>query len=173
MNCFRILHLTVLIWGTVYFTIYSQSNLVQNITAAPSASNFTYPQSVFVDSPNGNIWVTDFDNNRVLRFDVSSLTDAIELHTSSLPTQYSLGQNFPNPFNSMTQIKFSTNLSGNVELVVYNILGKKVATLFNNNVTANTVYLITFDAKLLSSGIYFYSLITEQGSSVKRMCLLK
>lgn len=173
MNYFRIICLIILIWGTDHFFIYSQSNVFQNIMITPTASNFTYPQSVFVDSPNGNIWVTDFDNNRVLRFDVSELTKINEIYNSSLPTEFALEQNYPNPFNSSTLIKFSTNFSGNAKLEIYNVLGKKIMTLYNDIVTANTVYLINFDAKLLSSGIYFYSLITERGNAVKRMCLLK
>lgn len=173
MNYFRMICLIVLIWGTDHFIIYSQPILVQKTTITPTAANFTYPQSVFVDSQNGNIWVTDFDNNRVLRFDVSELTTINENKNSSMPSEFALEQNYPNPFNSSTLIRFSTGFTGNVKLELYNILGKKIMTLYDDIATSNTVYVINFDAKLLSSGIYFYSLITERGNAVKRLCLLK
>jgi hypothetical protein len=163
----------LLLLVTYYVTTYSQTNNVDNLSAAPTANNFAYPQSVFVDSPNGHIWITDFDNHRVLRFDASSLTTMDESLMSSSPASYYLGQNYPNPFNPVTQITFSTKAAGVVVLVVYNLLGQEIATLFNEVATANTVYSIAFDATSLSGGIYLYSLRTLYGNEVKKMCLLK
>lgn len=145
----------------------------QKPTAAPSASNFAYPQSIYVDSPNGHIWVTDFDNHRVMRFDVSTLTSVKQIKTEMYPENYSLAQNYPNPFNPGTQISFSVAKTGHVSLTVYNLLGQKVTELFNEVATANTRYLLSFNAENLSSGIYLYTLRTTAGISVKRMCLLK
>jgi len=173
MNFFRIRFLYLVIFGTCYLTVFAQTNGVQNITAPPTANNFAYPQSVFVDSHSGHIWVTDFDNNRVLRFDVSTLTSVDEIHTSSSPSNYFLGQNYPNPFNSSTQIMFSNSSTGVVLLEIFNLLGQKISTLFNEVATANTIYSIPFEAKNLPSGIYLYSLRTPNGSEVKKMCLLK
>ena len=149
--------------------------LLNNAVALPqtTANNFTYPQSIFVDSPNGHIWITDFSNHRVLRFDVSSLTSVSE--SGKLPSlqNFFLSQNYPNPFNGETQITFSTKSTEDVLLTVYNLLGQKIATLFDEVAAANTVYSIAFDAKNLPSGIYLYSLRTVNGNEVKRMCLLK
>ena len=156
-----------------YVTTYSQSNSVQHIMLPPNSNNFAYPQSVFVDSPNGNIWVTDFSNNRVLRFDVSMLTGVDKDHSSDFPGTFFLSQNYPNPFNPSTQISFSVKNSAHVSLTVYNILGQAVANLFNEIAAKNTVYSIVFDAKNLPSGIYLYSLRTPNGIEVKKMCLLK
>jgi DNA-binding beta-propeller fold protein YncE len=143
------------------------------VVLPPTASNFAYPQSVFIDSYSGHIWVTDFDNNRVLRFDVSTLTGIDDLESPSVISDYFLGQNYPNPFNAGTQIIFSTKNSDEVLLEVYNILGQKIITLFNDVATAGTIYSIPFEAKDLPSGIYLYSIRTTMGSEVKKMCLLK
>jgi hypothetical protein len=149
------------------------SIIPQSLSVNPTSSNFSYPQSLFIDSPNGNVWVTDFSNNRVLRFDVSTLTGVHQSHNSDSPESYFLSQNYPNPFNPSTQISFSVNNTAHVTLTVYNILGQAVATIFNEIATKNTVYSFIFDAKNLPSGIYLYSLHTLYGTEVKKMCLLK
>ena len=173
MKCFRIHFVCLFLFTAYHATAYSQNSVSYKIAAPPAANNFEYPQSVFVDSPNGHIWITDFSNHRVLRFDVSSLTTASESEKILSPKNFFLGQNYPNPFNGGTQITFSTRLTEDVVLSVYNLLGQKVTTLFDDIATANTKYSISFDAKNLSSGIYLYSLQTENGVEVKRMCLLK
>ena len=158
---------------TLHSAVYAQKNILQKTAAVPSASSFAYPQSIFVDSPNGHIWVADFDNHRVLRFDVSILTAVEKSFGSNIPREYSLAQNFPNPFNPTTQISFSIRNSAQVSLIVYNLLGQEVAVLFNEIATAYTIYSIMFDAKNLPSGMYLYSLRLPNGSEVRRMCLLK
>jgi len=166
-------YLFTILFGIFQITVLSQNKSTYKITAAPTANNFEYPQSVFVDSPNGHIWITDFDNHRVMRFDVSSLTSVSESEKLQSPQNFFLSQNYPNPFNGETQITFSTKSIEDVLLTVYNLLGQKIATLFDEAAAANTVYSIVFDAKNLPSGIYLYSLRTVNGNEVKRMCLLK
>lgn len=155
------------------YSVFSQTRQSVNLSGTPTASNFTYPQSIFIDSPNGHIWVTDFDNNRVMRFDVSSLTAVENSNESTTPNKFFLSQNFPNPFNPVTQISFSVNTSQRVSLTVFNLLGQKVETLFDQFALSGTVYSISFRAKNLPSGIYMYSLHTKQGVQTKRMCLIK
>lgn len=164
-----ILFLILILQGSVYSQNYRQNKVI----AAPTASNFTYPQSIFIDSPSGHIWITDFDNHRVLRFDVSSLTSMNEVHTTSFPGKFLLTQNYPNPFNAQTQISFSSKITGDAVLSVYNLLGQKIMTLFDDTATANTIYFVTFNAENLPSGVYLYSLRTTNGFEVKRMCFLK
>ncbi len=88
------------------------------------------------------------------------------------PTSYSLSQNYPNPFNPTTKINFSIPKSGMVSLKVYDILGKEVSTLVNQNISAGT-YTYEFDASRLSSGIYFYRLNVNGFNEVKKMSLIK
>lgn len=140
---------------------------------SPSITSFAYPQSVYVDSKSGHVWVSDFDNNRVLRFDVSSLTSVNNADNAQVPSEVYLGQNYPNPFNPVTQIRFSTPKDGNAVLNVYNLLGQKVATLFNSYASSNKQYVVAFDASNLPSGVYIYSLHTPTAALNKKMCLIK
>jgi len=173
MNYFKIQVICLFIIGSYVISTYAQNNLVQNDAATPSASNFAYPQSLFIDSYSGHIWVADFDNNRIMRFNVSTLTSLDELQTLALPSGFYLGQNYPNPFNPVTSISFSVRMTGEVKLEVYNLIGQKVAVLFDEIATANTIYSIQYNANNLASGIYLYSLRTSNGIEVKKMCLLK
>jgi hypothetical protein len=91
---------------------------------------------------------------------------------SSLPNDYALKQNYPNPFNPSTTIEYSIPKNGLVKLVVYDILGKEVATLVNDVKIAGN-YLIDFNASNLTSGIYFYKISSGEFSSVKKMLLIK
>jgi len=151
----------------------AQIDILENSNAGSTANSLAYPQSVFVDSQNGHVWIADFDNNRVLRYDVTELTSVEKNNESLSPAIYSLEQNYPNPFNPATQIKFSTKSTQFVSLTVYDLLGQTVAILFRGEVNANTYYSITFDASSLPGGIYLYTLQTAYGSEVKKMCLLK
>jgi hypothetical protein len=94
-----------------------------------------------------------------------------------VPDSYKLFQNFPNPFNPSTMIKFQIKESGFTTLKVFDILGKEVAVLVNEKLKEGT-YEIQFSVNQytninLSSGIYFYKLVTESFSDTKRMIILK
>jgi len=91
---------------------------------------------------------------------------------NSIPDVFQLSQNYPNPFNPVTNINFSIPKSGSVKLEVYDILGKVVATLVNENVKAGN-YKVDFDASNLSSGVYFYRINTDGFSDIKKMMLVK
>jgi photosystem II stability/assembly factor-like uncharacterized protein len=91
---------------------------------------------------------------------------------STLKPSFNIEQNRPNPFNPTTNIKFTISKSGWVKLTVYDILGKKVATLVNDNLKAGT-FNVNFDAASLTSGVYFYKMESEEFSEIKKMTLLK
>jgi len=139
----------------------------------PTARSLAYPQSVFVDSQNGNIWVTDFDNNRVLRFDVLSLTGIAGGAAVSTEEKFGLAQNYPNPFNPGTTITFALKNTAHATVTIYNMLGQAVATLFDRMASAHTVYSLWFDATNRPSGMYFYVLRSADRREVKKMCVVK
>lgn len=85
---------------------------------------------------------------------------------------FNLSQNYPNPFNPSTTIKYTLSESQFVSLKVYDVLGKEVATLVNEEVIAGS-YNVSFNANGLSSGIYFYSLIAGNITQTKSMILQK
>jgi hypothetical protein len=89
-----------------------------------------------------------------------------------VPSSYTLQQNFQNPFNPSTNIRYELPKSGFVKLVVFDALGREVETLVNEKQTPGT-YEVTFDASKYSSGVYYYKLITDGFSETKKMILIK
>jgi hypothetical protein len=88
------------------------------------------------------------------------------------PNEYSLKQNYPNPFNPATTIEFEVPTSGQVVLTVVNMLGEQLSTLVNENKTPGR-YRVTFDARSLPSGTYFYTLRTAGSTQTKKMLLVR
>lgn len=87
-------------------------------------------------------------------------------------TEYQLEQNYPNPFNPTTTIGFSLPKAEKVEIEVYDILGRKVATLLNERQSTGQ-HQVVFDAKRIGSGIYFYRLRAGSFSETKKMVFVK
>ena len=86
--------------------------------------------------------------------------------------EFMLSQNYPNPFNPTTKIKYSISQPSQVSIKVYNSLGKEIETLINEYKTAGT-YEIFFDAGNISSGVYFYRIVSGNYSETNKMILLK
>jgi CubicO group peptidase (beta-lactamase class C family) len=85
---------------------------------------------------------------------------------------FSLSQNYPNPFNPLTTINFSIPKYSKVTLKVYDVLGKEVSTLLNEELNPG-IYNKNWDASNLSSGIYFYRLQSGDYIETKKLCLIK
>lgn len=98
------------------------------------------------------------------------LTDIKEVKI--LPKEFRLNQNFPNPFNPTTQIKYELPKNEYVTLVVYDLLGNQITELVNKEQSAGE-YTINFDAANLSNGIYFYQLKAGKFISTRKMTLIK
>jgi len=116
----------------------------------------------------GAVWKRAFSD-----FGITSAEETEE----EVPNSFELSQNYPNPFNPSTTIKYSIpndekRETSNVKLIVYDILGKEVATLVNNQQKAGN-YEVNFNASNLPSGIYFYQISAENFTEVKKMTLLK
>jgi hypothetical protein len=91
----------------------------------------------------------------------------------SAPVAFRLEQNYPNPFNPSTEIRFSVEKTGSANLDVFNSLGQKVATLFDEVAEAGKFYRVKFDGANLSSGVYFYRLSSGNKSELKKLVLMK
>lgn len=113
--------------------------------------------------------------NSITTFIVSTSTD-VPTEKESLPTQFALYPNFPNPFNPETTISFDVPEPGQVRITIYNHLGQKVKTLLNEMKTAGRYQLIwngTDDVgRKVSSGVYFYQFETEKYSATRKMILI-
>ncbi|MCZ2270255.1 MAG: T9SS type A sorting domain-containing protein [Ignavibacteriales bacterium] len=90
----------------------------------------------------------------------------------SIPTRFSLNQNFPNPFNPVTSIQYAIANKQFVTLKVYDILGKEITTLVNENKEAGN-YSVDFNAAELPSGVYIYQLTTPGFIQARKMILAK
>ncbi len=156
-------------------------------------SSFSSPLLVWQDSVNysgrGSSSVTaKGDFNIAVAFDPTALRNGnvvsdifikkgilVPVNISENTTytdNYELYQNFPNPFNPVTLISFNLLHSGFVELSVFDVLGRKVASLVNGKLNSGR-HTIKFDGSELNNGVYFYKIITQDYTSVKRMILLK
>ncbi|HXX63913.1 MAG TPA: T9SS type A sorting domain-containing protein, partial [Bacteroidota bacterium] len=106
----------------------------------------------------------------------STYTEAISVSSASgpkvLPTEFALQQNYPNPFNPTTIIEFDLPKDAHVSLEVYNIIGQRVMTLVDEIRTAG-VQQVPFNGSTLASGIYFYRLVVENKTFMKKMTLVK
>ncbi|MGD9897780.1 MAG: T9SS type A sorting domain-containing protein, partial [Calditrichaceae bacterium] len=89
-----------------------------------------------------------------------------------IPETFYVGQNYPNPFNPETTIEFGTAGRGHVEITVFDITGKLVATLLDNEVTAGT-HQVKWNASGFASGLYFYKVKTSDRMITKKLILMK
>jgi len=117
----------------------------------------------------------------------TSLITSIKPIAASIPANFSLSQNYPNPFNPTTKIKFDIQLSplsersttrlvegvgGFITLRIFDLLGREVATLVNEQLQPGT-YEVEFDGTNFPSGVYFFKLITDSFTESRRMVLIK
>ena len=102
----------------------------------------------------------------------TGVVTGVTLIDNGVPTAFALEQNFPNPFNPSTEIRFHLPQSGHVSLIVYNMLGQEVATLVNGVKTAGS-YGVSFDAGNLASGMYLYRLQAAGFADMKKLVILK
>jgi type IX secretion system substrate protein/cortical protein marker for cell polarity len=123
--------------------------------------------------PLGNVSIDTID----FYLDTVSLIGIHQI-SSEVPREFILHQNYPNPFNPVTIIKFEvpSNLkreTSNVKMVVYDILGKEILTLVNEELKPG-VYEVSWNAGSLASGLYFYKLVADEASiQTKKMVLIK
>lgn len=126
--------------------------------------------SVIVDWHDGTREVlTNIQPNQTINF--YGIISVQQISTET-PKKYFLEQNYPNPFNPYTNIKYAITHSGNVQITIFDISGKEIETIVNENHTPGT-YLIKYDGSKLGSGVYFYKLYTEKYTETKKMILVK
>ena len=109
------------------------------------------------------LWLAQYINENPL---------GVKETASGIPSEYKLEQNFPNPFNPTTTIRYSISKITRVTLKVFDILGRQVKTLINT-IQAPGQYSVSFNAQGLASGIYFYQLQAGNFISTKKLVLLK
>ena len=108
----------------------------------------------------------DFNGN----YEYFNLNGIVEIGT---PAKFTLSQNYPNPFNPVTKIDFTLPIDCSVSLTIYDITGKEITKLINNEFHKASRYSVEFNASKFSSGVYFYRITSKDFTSTKKMLLLK
>jgi hypothetical protein len=101
-------------------------------------------------------------------FEYSNVVEAV----LKVPSDFVLNQNYPNPFNPSTTIKFTLHEDSPLKLSVFDIIGKEVVELLDENMSAG-YHSVNFDGSSFNSGIYFYRLETDKTTEIKKMMLIK
>ena len=142
---------------------------------------FTIPDAFDVHFCRLIVWVqADQSNSEVLqaaRINVEALGPLGIEDQVQLPETFGLAQNYPNPFNASTSIAYRLDKPSQVDLAVYDLAGRKVATLVSSNQQAGAHQVIWHGlddrGESVSSGVYFYRLSAEGRTVSNRMTLLK
>jgi hypothetical protein len=188
--------------GYYQLNVLQGDNLILNFILFKGGSPIGTGESVITASASAwtqfNIdfqYVTnDVPDNCILQFAIAGPTSGSDYHAGTyfllddvnltgtatsvndkniVPAKFSLEQNYPNPFNPSTKIQFTLAEKSFVKLVVYNAIGKEIATLVNNVIPAG-LHEVNFDASGLNSGVYFYTLKTGNNFvQTKKMILMK
>ena len=140
---------------------YNWSKLLVNTNFWSYSSYFINSNTGFVGGRSGFIFRTTTGGS----IGINNLSNEV-------PSSYSLSQNYPNPFNPTTKVKFNVAKTGEVKIIVYDIIGRLVLTLVNENLQPGT-YETTFDGSMLNSGVYFYKISAGDFIQTKKMILLK
>ncbi len=159
-----------------YTSRYSTSytDYEYTVTNDPGDDRLMYDaRPVYNDSQNSNV---ESDPNYVTiafgRIEASTLEDKLVVSLSNeLPANYSIS-NYPNPFNPTTTINYQLPENGFVTVKVYDLLGKEIATLVNENKSVG-YYRVNFDASKLTSGVYIYTITANNFIQSKKMLLMK
>jgi predicted acyl esterase len=158
--------------------------VVTNLDTAPDDVNFLGTNPFVLPVMTNATHKMYLSNNCYLQIPINSPTfgktqifaDDESNTNNSTAGEFTLHQNFPNPFNPVTKISFSipNNYNGLVTLKIYDVTGKEVSTLVNNVINGNNGIMdVTFDGTKLSSGVYFYKLTAGNFSDIKKMILIK
>jgi hypothetical protein len=170
--------------GEVYDIIIKTSNSEKAQLYIKGSENFSDCNLILINTDNSKIYdlqeVKQIDFQQVGKLNNYKLIIGTEEFVKNIssemqPQEFSLAQNFPNPFNPETIIEFSIPQKSLVSIRIFDLLGAEVAELVNEEKSPGN-YRITFDAEdfgIVSSGVYFYSIKSDNFFSVKKMVYLK
>jgi len=183
-----------------YSVVWSKNSLGGNLydlalkitqSSNSNPSFFTMPIQIKVNSSTGDTIITVFNNAQVQNFNLTVANEPISItvdpnnwilktinsvvvgiEDEMQPQTFSLEQNYPNPFNPVTKIKFTLASNEYTTLKVYDIIGKEISTLVNNQMEKGH-YEINFDASNLPSGVYLYTLNAGGYKETRKMILMR
>ncbi|MDQ3194125.1 MAG: T9SS type A sorting domain-containing protein, partial [Bacteroidota bacterium] len=159
---------------------YNSFNIDSLIVKVSSDGGETFPVEIFrrgglqlATAPQTTSFFIPTNNTqwRTFKASLSSIV-SVNNFSNSIPSKFSLSQNYPNPFNPKTIISYELPVRSLVRLKVFDLLGREVSKLVNEQQNPGT-YKLDFDGSFLASGIYFYQIITDGFTDTKRMVLIK
>lgn len=156
--------------------ITSLISIIRNTKQELGKGIFYWEPLDLTTSSFGSAWenLTLFDFGGNLLSSISAFEDLTGIkERANIIEGFLLSQNFPNPFNPSTKIRFVFNESTKASLSVFDIMGNQVSSLFNGTTQANKVYEVEFNASKFPSGIYFYKMEGNGRSRIKKMAFLK
>jgi hypothetical protein len=168
-------------WACVDTIVHYVGNRGPLGTIPPAGAYVWAPRHAAWSLDGQTMYTNDFDGGIIKKWTNASpiMPGATPIFTSvkftdegQIAVEFELSQNYPNPFNPTTQIPFDIKKKFHVKLVVFDMLGRQVATLVNDEL-APKHYEFTFDGSNLSSGTYFYQLIIDGAAQTKQMLLVK
>jgi hypothetical protein len=131
--------------------------------------------SITIDG-SGNVYVTGWSKGSGTDYDYCTIKYSqgvgIKKISTEIPTLFSLSQNYPNPFNPNTKIRFDLPKNVNVKLTLYDMLGREVETIVNEQLNAGS-YEVNWDGSKYTSGVYYYRLNAGEFVETKKMILVK
>lgn len=165
-------------WGNFWWYVRSDNKIYLSSNNGSAWSvQYTAPSGVYT-----NLFLTSYNMFMyAVRSDggISKYLIMVGIHpiSSEVPEKFSLYQNYPNPFNPQTKIKFDIPADGkretsNVKLIIYDLLGREVTTLVNEELRPGT-YEADWDGSNYSSGVYFYKIISNEFTETRKMVLMK
>jgi hypothetical protein len=153
----------------IYFSQMNATNWIVDFTS--TAGTYSYIKNIGINGPFFAV-----RNNGGITY--HSAITGIQKISNEVPNKFSLLQNYPNPFNPTTKIKIDIppftkgGLGGFVQLKIYDLLGREVTTLINEQLKPGS-YEAEWDGSNFASGIYFYSLVADEYTQTKKMVLIK
>ncbi|RPI15437.1 MAG: T9SS C-terminal target domain-containing protein [Ignavibacteriae bacterium] len=164
------------IGGGYAWTIYRTSNggvnwLIINQIVGGTNMTCEYNDIYFFNDVTG--WIIGSKGAIVKTTNAGGLYVPVNNPSIPIPEDYLLSQNYPNPFNPETKISYSIPKSCTVSLIVYDLLGRVVMNLVNNEFLKPGNYEVSFNGNNLASGIYFYRIVTDEFTQSRKMILIK
>jgi hypothetical protein len=147
-------------------SVWKKLSFVEGHGNSNSPKEYSYTDNVISGKYSYRLKQIDTDG----QFEYSKV---IEVAAGNIPGGFVLEQNYPNPFNPSTIIKFALAETQSAKLIIYDVLGNEVTTLFNTIAEGGKIYEAKFDATNLSTGIYFYRLETDNTIENRKMLLMK
>jgi hypothetical protein len=131
----------------------------------------------FLDSSadDGTLYyrLSQVDLDGVIHYSEGIRVDIVSDVREQAPSAFALYQNYPNPFNPQTEITFSVQTTDRTTLEVYNLVGQRIAQLFDDVAQAGRYYKVRFEGTSFSSGVYFYRLQSGKNTELRKLMLLK